>query len=168
MRVASLQAGVLVLSLAAISCGIPDEYARTWEGNHGGKFLPGYSDSRGEDDGTDNGYVIMSYTLPAAVPAAQAVSLIRAQVQTQTPCYGVITETTSTLVLRCPGGAPRGSMMDEEYSFRVEPKTRRVYVLVIDRVQNGKHDDEVRRSFFESRGRESTVLQMKIYLELLG
>lgn len=52
-------------------------------------------------------------------------------------------------------------MMDEEYSFRVEPKTRRVYVLVIDRVQNGKYDDEVRRSFFESRGRESTVLQMK-------
>lgn len=86
LRVASLQAGVLVLSLAAISCGIPDEYARTWEGNHGGKFLPGYSDYRGEDDGTDNGYVIMSYTLPAAVPAAQAVSLTRAQVQTQTPC----------------------------------------------------------------------------------
>ena len=59
------------------------------------------------------------------------------------------------------GGAPRSSMMDEEYSFRVEPKTRRVYVLVIDRVQNGKYDDEVRRSFFESGGRASTVLQMK-------
>ena len=35
------------------------------------------------------------------------------------------------------------------------------YVLVIDRVQNGKYDAEVRRRVFESRGRESSVLQIK-------
>ena len=29
------------------------------------------------------------------------------------------------------------------------------------RVQDGEYDDEVRRSFSQSRGRESTVLQMK-------
>jgi hypothetical protein len=32
----------------------------------------------------------------------------------------------------------------------------------VGRVQHGKYEDEMRRSFSESRGRESTVLQIGI------
>src|SRR5207247_2214347 len=51
----------------APTCGVPENYAKSWEGLHHAKFLPGYVDYRGEADGTEDGYVIMSFGLPSSL-----------------------------------------------------------------------------------------------------
>jgi hypothetical protein len=121
---------LLLLGALTVACEVPEEYTRSWESLHRAKFLPGYRDYKGEADGTDDGYVVMSYSLPDGVPPAKAVERTIELVATESPCYKVVEQTAYSLLLRCPGGRPRhGGMLDEEYQFLVRPGSGRVYVL---------------------------------------
>jgi hypothetical protein len=128
---------VLAVQLVLVSC---DPHGNPWEGLYREYFLPGYSDTRGEVDGTDDGYVVMSYVVPAAIETAAALPMIREQIIQRHPCYSVLEQNDRLLVLRCPGGRSRaGSQWDEELRFRLAPKARRVYVLVLDEVEQPRY-----------------------------
>lgn len=127
------------------ACRVPADRARAWEEIHRATFLAGYSDYRGEIDGTDDGYVVMSYLVPAAVPTPATLASIREQVIRLDSCYRVSQQTDVLLVLRCPGGRPRGGYQwDEEYRFLLAPKTRRVYVQVLDSVKRPRYGEFTR------------------------
>ncbi len=127
------------------ACGVPADRARAREGIHRATFLAGYSEFRGEIDGTDDGYVVMSYLVPAGVPTPATLPSIREQVMRLDPCYRVSQQTDVLLVLRCPGGRPRGGYQwDEEYRFLLAPKARRVYVQVLDSVKRPRYAEFTR------------------------
>ncbi len=73
--------------LASLACGVPLEYARAWESIHQSTFLPGYTEYHGEVDGTDDGFIVMSYGVPDTVPTREAVREVKRQVLSQYPCY---------------------------------------------------------------------------------
>ena len=113
------------------------------EENHRDTFLPGYSDYAGDLDGTDDGYVVMSYVPPIEVPTEQVIDRIRAHIVAKYPCYSATEQTGITLVLRCPGGRTRygSSRWDEEYRFLLNPRQRRVFMLVLDSVKRAGYGD---------------------------
>jgi len=126
----------VVLSASGVACGVPAEYAQAWEHRHRFTFLGGYTDYRGESDNTDNGYVIMSYSMPTGVPTGEALDKIQTQVNQRSECYSVLERTPTLLAMRCPRAkAPSYGMWDEEYVFLIRPDTRRVYVLAINNVE---------------------------------
>ena len=128
---------LLAVALLLVSC---DPHANPWEGLYREYFLPGYSDTRGEVDGTDDGYVVMSYAIPAAIETAAALSMTREQIMQRHACYSVFEQNDRLLVLRCPGGRSRAaSQWDEELRFRLARKARRVYVLVLDEVEHPRY-----------------------------
>ena len=133
----------LLYAAAAISlaCGVPENHAKSWEGLHQAKFLPGYVDYRGEADGTEDGYVIMSFGLPSSLTPEAAIKATVTHFNGRFPCYKPLQQTPTSVVLRCPGGQPRhGGMLDEEYEFLVRPESRRVFILVLDRVQRADYE----------------------------
>ena len=124
----------------SVACGVPSQYARSWESIHQDTFLPGYHEFRGERDGTEDGYIVMSYGVPDGVPAQQAVGEVKRLVQSRYPCYAVLKETATDLVLRCAGGRSRnGAMWDEEYRVLLQPGRRRLVVLVLDSVRRQRY-----------------------------
>jgi hypothetical protein len=127
---------LVVLAAVVVACGVPKEHAQAWEHRHRFTFLGGYTDYRGESDNTDNGYVIMSYSLPTGLPTGEALDRIHAQVNQRSECYSVLERTATLLAMRCPRAkAPSYGMWDEEYVFLIRPDTRRVYVLAINNVE---------------------------------
>jgi hypothetical protein len=135
---------LLLATSLCFGCVSWDDMRRAWEANYRDVLLPGYTDFRAEQDGTEDGYVIYSYELPQAV--SPLVGLLKQHISAAYPCYKVITETSNDLVLRCPGGRARagsGSKWDEEFRFHVDAKTRRVFVFAIDSVQRTRYAEYV-------------------------
>jgi hypothetical protein len=138
-RKAARRATVAVAVLGIVSCAT-DQAVKAWEENHRDTFLPGYTGFSGDVDGTDDGYVVMSYLPPANIPAGQVIARVRAHIIQKYPCYQVVSEAPRTLVLRCPGGRTRfGSQWDEEYRFLWNPRERRLYMLALDSVDRPRY-----------------------------
>ena len=128
----------VALAFLTMACVDSVAAARAWEANHKAKFLVGYSNYRGEEDGTDSGYVVMSYELPPSVEASVALKEIEAQMAQGFPCYKVIERESSFMKMRCPGGRPRDvGMLDEEYQFLIRSQGRRVYVFSLNEAAPG-------------------------------
>jgi hypothetical protein len=133
-RRAAVAVAVLVVSCAT------DQAVKAWEEIHRDTFLPGYTAFSGDVDGTDDGYVVMSYFPPPSIPADQVIARVRAQIIQKYPCYQIVAEAPRSLVLRCPGGRPRfGSQWDEEYRFLWNPRERRLYMLALDSVDRPRY-----------------------------
>lgn len=130
-----------VVTVVLTSCGpIPDDVAKSWESIHRPVFLPGYRDYRAEVDGTEDGYVVVSYRLPADVPRDEALERLREHVSRQFPCYQVIEQTATTLALRCPGGRMRGGhRWDEEYRAVLRARDDRLFFEVLDDVKRSHY-----------------------------
>jgi hypothetical protein len=112
-----------------------DHAVKVWEDLERPVLLNGYSDFKGDVDGVDDGYVVVSYQLPASVPTAEVIPRLKSQITTRFPCYQTLDESTDRLVLRCPGGRVRGSAHgNEEYRIRTSNEHRRVFMLVVDEV----------------------------------
>jgi hypothetical protein len=138
-RKAAGRATVALVVLGVVSCAT-DQAVKAWEEIHRDTFLPGYTGFSGDVDGTDDGYVVMSYLPPPDIPADQVIVRVRAHITQKYSCYQVVAEAPRTLVLRCPGGRPRfGSQWDEEYRFLWNPRERRLYMLALDSVDRPRY-----------------------------
>lgn len=136
----------VVSLLAVCACDSARRYEKSWEAVHSGVLLPGYSDFKGEINGTDDGYVVFSYRLPTQIKAETAIEGLRAHIKERLPCYEAMEQTKLALTLRCPGGRERGGYRwDEEYRARLEPKQGRVYVLVIDSIRRSNYTEVAAR-----------------------
>lgn len=126
------------------ACHSIDEYAKAWEEIHRPVLLEGYHDFRGHVDGTDDGYIVFSYKLPDGVAVDAAIPKVKQYITTKYPCYQVLEQSRSALVLRCPGGRLRGSFYwDEEYRVLLDEEHGRVFMLVIDSIKRPRYQQIV-------------------------
>lgn len=131
--------------ILAACAGPPSKFAGSWEAIHKDFLLPGYEDFRGEVDGTEDGYIVVSYRLPKSIAADRAVDAIVERYHQVNPCYEVTERTGNAVTMRCPGGRERGGFRwDEEYRFLVEPARKRVLMLVVDSVKRPRYGEYIK------------------------
>jgi hypothetical protein len=113
----------IVGSLPILSCDDISRYELVWKDTSAIALTEGYTDYQGERNLTDYGVVVFSY---AFRPGTRPLEELRRRITTEYPCYEVVEESNTRLVLRC---RDRKSRQPEEWGFLLDEERSRMFVL---------------------------------------